>query len=272
MLRELAGPLRKFQSDRGTHLAAMVAYYALVAFVPILFLLLAALGLLERVDESSAVVRELKRLLPGAPVEKIVGAVSAIQENAATLGVVGGAFLLWSALGLFGALESAFNIVYERPNRPFFRGKLVASAFLTASLAASFAGLATTTVGWRALRDWAPSVAGNAVVAVVVSVLGTSAVVFVFLVAAYLLLTNERQRLREVLPGALFATTLLQATFQVLPLFIILSSESVALQTLGSTALLLVWLYVMANVIVLGAEVNWWLRRDRRGDGVAGLA
>jgi uncharacterized BrkB/YihY/UPF0761 family membrane protein len=22
---------------------------------------------------------------------------------------------------------------------------------------------------------------------------------------------------------------------------------------------LLVWLYVMANVIVLGAEVNWWL-------------
>jgi uncharacterized BrkB/YihY/UPF0761 family membrane protein len=30
------------------------------------------------------------------------------------------------------------------------------------------------------------------------------------------------------------------------------------LQTLSGPAVLLVWLYVMANVIVLGAEVNWW--------------
>jgi uncharacterized BrkB/YihY/UPF0761 family membrane protein len=30
------------------------------------------------------------------------------------------------------------------------------------------------------------------------------------------------------------------------------------LQTLSGPAILLVWLYVMANVIVLGAEVNWW--------------
>ena len=29
------------------------------------------------------------------------------------------------------------------------------------------------------------------------------------------------------------------------------------LQTLSGPAVLLVWLYVMANVIVLGAEVNW---------------
>ena len=30
------------------------------------------------------------------------------------------------------------------------------------------------------------------------------------------------------------------------------------LQTLSGPAVLLVWLYVMANVIVLGAEVNWY--------------
>ena len=59
---------------------------------------------------------------------------------------------------------------------------------------------------------------------------------------------------------------LLQVTFQVLPLFVRLSREVVALQALGASALLLVWLYVMANVIVFGAEVNWWLgsRREER--------
>ena len=36
------------------------------------------------------------------------------------------------------------------------------------------------------------------------------------------------------------------------------------LQTLSGPAVLLVWLYVMANVIVLGAEVNFHLARVRR--------
>jgi len=64
---------------------------------------------------------------------------------------------------------------------------------------------------------------------------------------------------------------LLQLTFQILPVFVRLSSEVVAVQALGTSALLLVWIYVMANVIVFGAEVNWWYgRRDE--DDVAGLA
>ena len=43
----------------------------------------------------------------------------------------------------------------------------------------------------------------------------------------------------------------------------------------AAPALLLVWLYVMANVIVFGAEVNWWLSRSTRQDELeeaAGLA
>ena len=35
----------KFFADRGTHLAAMVAYFALLSFVPLVFLSLALLGL-----------------------------------------------------------------------------------------------------------------------------------------------------------------------------------------------------------------------------------
>jgi uncharacterized BrkB/YihY/UPF0761 family membrane protein len=37
------------------------------------------------------------------------------------------------------------------------------------------------------------------------------------------------------------------------------TSEVVALQALGTTFLLLVWLYVMANVIVFGAALNYVL-------------
>ena len=88
--------------------------------------------------------------------------------------------------------------------------------------------------------------------------------VFLFLVLAYERLTNEALSLRQVWPGALLAAVLLQATFQILPLFVRLSREVVSVQALGTSALLLVWCYVLGNIIVFGAEVNYWWRRERK--------
>jgi uncharacterized BrkB/YihY/UPF0761 family membrane protein len=59
------------------------------------------------------------------------------------------------------------------------------------------------------------------------------------------------------------AAVVLEATFQVLPEFVVVSSHNPVLRALSWQALLLVWLYVMANVTVLGAEVNWHLARAR---------
>jgi uncharacterized BrkB/YihY/UPF0761 family membrane protein len=62
----------KFFADRGTHLAAMIAYFALLSFVPLTFLSLALLGLAGRADESSFLVTELRHAFPEAPVGDIV--------------------------------------------------------------------------------------------------------------------------------------------------------------------------------------------------------
>ena len=87
--------------------------------------------------------------------------------------------------------------------------------------------------------------------------------IFVFLATAYYVLTNATLTWREVLPGAVVATVVLEATFQVLPEFVIVSGHNPVLRALSWQALLLVWLYVMANVTVLGAEINWHLARSR---------
>ena len=78
----------------------------------------------------------------------------------------------------------------------------------------------------------------------------------------------------DVLPGALAATVALALTFQVLPLYLEAVVGSPGLQAFGGPVILLVWLYVMANVIVLGAELNWWFarRRARLAEGLPGLA
>ena len=271
-------PIAKFFRDRGPHIAAMIAYFALLSLVPLVFLALALFGIAGRADESSTVVKELENIFPTRSAQGIVNAVNAIHDNATTLGIVGGLLLVWSSLSLFSVLESAFNIVYGRPNRSFLRGKAVAVALLVGSLFVLFVGLVVGTFGYHLLTRYAGGVAGNAVVAYGLTLLVSSGSVLIFLLAIYSLLTNVPLTLREVLPGALLATVLLQVTFQALPIYLRLTRHLIALQAFGGLPLLLVWLYVMANVIVFGAEVNWWLkfgRREARADPreeAAGLA
>ncbi len=271
MRRPFAQPIAKFFADRGTHLAAMIAYFGLLSSVSLIFLALALLGYTGRAEESSYLVRELQTLFPSQSITDIVKVVDAITSNATTLGLIGGAFLLWTSLSLFSVLESAFNIVYARPNRPFLRGKFLATLFMAGSLIILTAALILGSFGYDLMQRFTPNFIDNAFVAYSLSMLISTAAVFTFLVAAYERLTNVRLTLREVWPGAALAALLLQATFQVLPIFVRVSHEVIAVQALGASALLLVWIYVMANVIVFGAEVNWWYgRRDE--EEVAGLA
>ena len=59
------------------------------------------------------------------------------------------------------------------------------------------------------------------------------------------------------------AAAVLEASFQVVPIFVRLAEVNPTLRVLGGPVILLLWLYLMANVIVFGAELNWW-RAERR--------
>jgi membrane protein len=256
----------KFFADRGTHLAAMIAYFALLSFVPLLFLSLALLGQVHQASSGSFFVRELSRTFPSTSVDSILDAVRAIQRNAAALGLVGAAFLIWSSLSLFSVLESAFNIVYGRPNRGWLHGKALATLMMVGSLVALFLALVIGSVGQEILKRYL-GFEGNATSARVVAIGVSMAGFFLFLASAYYVLTNADVTLREVVPGAAVATVILEVTFQALPFYVDTSKHNPVIQTLSGPAVLLVWLYVMANVIVLGAEVNWW-RSGRASESV----
>ena len=135
----------------------MIAYYALLAFVPLLFLAVSLLGLFGRADESTYLVKELSRMFPESSVSTIVRAVNEIRANATVIGLIGLGLLIWSSLGLFGALESAFNIVYGRPNRPFFRGKALAAGLMIGLLVVLFAGLVAASFGQTSCRSTLPA-------------------------------------------------------------------------------------------------------------------
>jgi membrane protein len=256
--------IHKFFADRGTHLAAMIAYFALLSFVPLVFLALALLGLAQRADASDFFVKELERAFPSSSLKSILTLVHRVQENATALGIIGGVALLWSSLSLFSALESAFNIVYGKPNRSFLRGKAVALGIMVSSIVTLFASLVVGAIGFEPLRRYVPGFAGNAIVAYVLSI-GVSLIgVFLFLLVSYRVLTNDDVTFRDALPGAVVAAVVLEASFQIVPSFVRAANVNVTLRILGGPAILLLWLYLMANVIVFGAEINWWIRERRQ--------
>jgi membrane protein len=253
---------KKFFADRGTHLAAMVAYFALLSFVPLIFLALALFGLAHRADAGAYFVRELKRTFPGTSLKTIVRLVRNVQDNATALGIIGGVGLLWSSLSLFSALESALNIVYGLPNRRFLRGKGLAATLMSSMIVTLFASLVVGSLGVAYLQhnfEFAKGAGLAYVVSVGVSTLG----VLVFLVAIYRWLPNTSVNTGEALPGAILGAVALEISFQVLPVFVRYADLNVTLRTLGGPAILIVWLYVMANLLVFGGEVNWWWRERR---------
>ena len=134
---------------------------------------------------------------------------------------------------------------------------------MVASLVTLFVALLAGSFGYVALRRYAPGFAGSSVLAYVVSIAVSALGVFSFLISVYTLLVNAEVRLRDAVPGAAVGTVGLEASFQILPVYERYADVNPALRAFGAPAILLVWLYVMANFVVFGAEVNWWLARRR---------
>ena len=213
----MKGPFSKFFADRGTHLAAMIAYFALLSFVPLVFLALSLLGIAGRPSEQSFLVKELAKAFPSVSIDAIIRTVTRIRNHSTELGILGGVFLAWSSLSLFSVLESAFNIVYGRPNRSFLHGKALAVVVLLGSLLTLFIGLLMGSIGYDVLKRFAPGFIGNGYVAYTLSIVASLVTLFAFVLSAYYFLTNEQLTVREVLPGALVCAVVLEASFQVLP-------------------------------------------------------
>ncbi len=255
--------VHKFFADRGTHLAAMVAYFALLSFVPLVFLTLSLFGLAHRAKASDFFIRELKHAFPGTSVDHIINLVHHVQNNAAALGIIGGVGLLWSSLSFVSALESALNIVYGLPNRRFFHGKGIAAALMAGVLTTLFVSLVVGAFGGSVLKHHL-RFADNAAVADIVSFGASLTGVFVFLLVVYRWLPNTHVSFREALPGAILGSVLLEVSFLALPFFVRHASVNVTLRTLGGPAILLLWMYVMANVMIFGGELNWWWRERQK--------
>jgi membrane protein len=262
-VRAASAILRRYFGSRGPHLAAMLAYYALLSLFPFVFLAASLVSAIGRPAETSAFLRDLSHVLPGASAHDLALYVRSLEANAASFGVIGGIGLLWSSLGFFSALESGLNVIYGLPNRGFLHQKLVVLGLFGTALIGLLLGLAIVVASQTALSGIAPDLAHYAAWRIGGGLAISTLMTFAFLLLVYRTLPNTELRTREVLPGALIGTALLQLTFESLPLYVRSVEGLPALKAFAGAAVLLVWLYLMGNVVLIGGAVTWWSSRGR---------
>lgn len=264
---------KEMQQIESTHLAAGVAYYALLSLFPLLLGLLALGGILL---SSEGTYQELLSFVT----ENLPGSKAFVEQNVGEVvefrGVVGvGAILgfLWTASIGFGAVARSVNRAWGiRVNRPFYVAKplhilmalAVGALFLISTSATSVIEVITDPerdFGIPAQEFFLQLGLGHLALRMVPWGIN----IFIFLMI-YRFAPNCKTYWRYIWPGAVVAAVLLEVSKGLFLWY--LDNLAIYNQVYGSVTsviVLLFWIYVSALILILGAEIGAEHSRMRLG-------
>jgi YihY family inner membrane protein len=256
-LRSAAGTAKRVATvasqQEVTFLAAAVAYYAFVSLIPATVLALVVATTFGGEQLATAVLESTSQFFTQSGQDVLLTALTA-EEGRGGATVVGLAFLLWGALKVFRALDTAFGDIYGTERQDTFLDQLVDSLVVVVGI-----GFTMTVM---ILMAGLLAVLRLGLVVEVAGVLALPILLTAAFVPIFYRFPDTDVTVREVLPGALVAAlgwTGMQAAFQV---YASVASTS-AYGVVGGVILLVTWLYIAGAVIILGAVVNVVLAEDR---------
>jgi membrane protein len=241
-------------SGAGGH-AATIAYYTFFSVFPLLMVLVSISSLVLR-DRPDLQARLLDSALAQFPVvgTQLRDDVGSIDGSGLAI-AVGIALALWAGLGGVRSAQVAMDTVWDVPRR-VRRGTPISIAMalvMLAVLGAFVIAGALAAGAASAAEGWAGTIAG---------LVASCAIDVALFAVAYRVLTTAQLSWRDVAPGAALAgvawTALLALGGVIVGGRIASSSD-----TYGSFALvigLLAWIYLGAQLMLLGAEANVVLR------------
>ena len=253
----------KFVDDQGNYLTAMITYYAFLSLFPLLLLLTSILGFALH-DDPELQDRVLDSALSRLPVigQQLGENVQSLRGSAVAVvvGLLGG---LYGSLGVVQAAQNAFNEVWAVPRNSRPNPIMARLRSLGMLLVLALGAIASTLLS--ALSSVADRI-GDAEVDSglrVVFALGAVVLNVALLAFAFRWLTAESVPTRGVLPGAIGAAVIWQVLQSVGTYYLgnTLRGTSATYGLFGVVLGLLVWLYLSAFAVVLGAEVNAVLAR-----------
>jgi membrane protein len=260
----------EFRQHEAAIRAAAIAYYVLLSLFPLLLGLVSLLGFfLPYASVMQAVSDTLKQVLPGSAelVQKTLDNVIRMRGGA---GIVSVLLLLWSGSSLYGAVGRAINRAWNiKRSRNLFLVKLhdLSMVFGT-GLLFLFSMASSATARFFDQVDgpvafWVVAVGGR---------LASFLLTFGLFTIIYRYVPNIRTFWRWTWPGALLTTVFFQAGTYIFLLYVTNFTDYQSVYgSLSSVIVLLLWMYLSAMFVILGAELNSELQRQGLGMKSGGI-
>ena len=272
----------EYERDRASYLAVAMVYYALVSLVPLLLLLLAALGLLLRFAATAAEAQ--RQMLEGIEARfgpelaaTITGLLEALQRESIIATVIGLLGVLLAASVLFRHLRLTFRAIWKF-DPPLVSGTVrvvVWKSFLDRAVAfvmvVGGGGLLVAALGLIGLAQWLDRTLGE------LPVLGPSTgwllsasvsltlalVTFAFL---FKFLPPIPLGWRDVRLAALLCAVSWVAASELLALYgVFFGGGQSTSGALGGVLAIMLWMSVVSKILFFGAELSKVVATQRGG-------
>ena len=263
--------MQEMGEDDATHMAASVSYYAVLSLFPLLLALTAIVGWVagssSRQDE---LVEFVVDFLPGSEqfVRESVEGIQGIRGTVSVLAILG---LIWSASTVFGSITRVVNRAWDvQQNPPFYKNKPRQLA-----MALGVGTLFIVSIALTSVLQWATSIEiGNRTVSgllggqVFAALLRLPALIigFAIFLAIYKYLPNTKTYWRYIWPGAAVAAVLFELGKSLFLWYLETFAQFDQIYgSLASIIVLMIWAYMCAVILILGAELASEYGRIKRG-------
>jgi|SRR5689334_4676898 len=261
----------EFRADNVTDWAAALTYYGVLSIFPALIALVSVVGLLGS-SATNSLLTNLQAFTPGPARDILTNAVTGLSKNRSAGGlmfVVGLALALWSASGYVAAFMRAANAIWDAPEgRPIWKTLPVrVGVTVVTVIVLAIGAVAVVVTGPIAQRAGDLLGLGSAAVTAWDIVKWPALVVLFGLLLSILYYAAPNvvhPGIRWVTPGGVLAIILWIAASAVFAVYVAtFASYNKTYGALGGVIVFLVWLWVSNISILLGAEFDAELARER---------
>jgi membrane protein len=247
--------------DNLTGLSAMVAYNLLLSILPLALLALFVAGqVLGSGNLERNVLEDLRQLFPDTERSTLTGLLDGLERFSTRLGIAALVASVWIGASFWGALDTAFCRIYHMECRSWVQQKRFALSMLVVVLL-----FALATVALPALQSILASGAENLPfglselrgLTIVLTLAAGLLLLFGSLCVIYWAVPNDKIGWSGVWPGAVAATLAITIVDYAFPLYLgNISSITEIGTTLVFVVIVLLWFYVLAMIVLAGAEIN----------------
>ena len=253
--------IKEFLDDEMPTYAAALAYQGLFSLFPFLLFLIALLGFLHLPEFFDWLREQAAYVLPGQALEQVNPIIDQLQQRQGGLLSVGIVVALWSSSAAIRSLMSALNAAYDvREARPLWK-RVPLSLLYTLGLAAMLMLVAALMIlGPQVMGFIAEQIGLQEYVVVIWSLLRWPLVILLMMMAVaivYYATPNVQQRFRFITPGSVLAVVAWVAASLAFGYYVQNFADYNAMYgSVGAIIVLLLYFYISAAVLLLGAELN----------------